>query len=106
MFFYLSFYYETLEPGSTLKFNWLDTFHLMSMLMVRILIISTKYGYYSPEHYKIVKEVRLCNVLAYFNLLTFVIKDVALDNLFKRVTLKIEDFGLNKADFFFNIEEE
>jgi hypothetical protein len=52
-------YLETLNIDCNFKFYLRDLVHFETTIGIRLLTAATKYGYYSPEHLNIIKNVRI-----------------------------------------------
>lgn len=75
-------------------------------MLIRIFVISTKYGYYSPEHEYITKNVRLSDPLKKFDLILSVALDKGNDNLHERLSLITENMSIDDDSFYFEIDED
>jgi hypothetical protein len=62
------FYLETLE-NPDLNFIWQDFVHVSFVIVIRIFVISTKYGFYSKEHMKVMANVVIDADVQLFDLL-------------------------------------
>lgn len=50
---------ESMDPENDVYFNFMDIVHFSTMVIVRVFVISTKYGFYSIEHSKIMTKLKI-----------------------------------------------
>jgi hypothetical protein len=59
LWFLYQMYLESIDESKNVNLNFFDWVHFFLMFAVRMMVVSTKYGFYSEEHFKIYKKVWL-----------------------------------------------
>jgi hypothetical protein len=106
LIFTVLLYFESLEQDSKVTFNPFDYLHLLTVALIRILIISTKYGYYSLEHMKMLRKIRLSDQMRRFDLTLTSVHDRNPEILYDRLKISLESLEISEEEFFFMIDED
>ena len=105
IYYYLT-YLESQDPELDVKFNPMDIVHFLTFVFIRIFVISTKYGFYSIEHKKLVKTIKIDSNLNTFDLIMTTATGRKIEHLEERLSLIADFLRINKDSFYFMIEEE
>lgn len=77
--------------------------HLLCILTSRAIVIAVKYGYYSREHYFILKTCRLNQAIAVFDLIQFAIHDTNINSIEARLNFEMELMNIDPRTFHFDV---
>lgn len=61
--FWIRLLYDSWEDPDNYKFNFFDHVYWITLIMVRAFVIATKYGIYSPEHFKMMENIKFNSYL-------------------------------------------
>jgi hypothetical protein len=106
VYFYTMMFLESMDPDSGVKMNMLDLVHFITVICVRVFVVATKYGYFSNEHIKIIRQTRISPYLLQFDLIAASVVDKTTDNLYDRLHLIMEFLQIKKSQFYLMINEE
>lgn len=105
--FWVKLYYEaSRDPYDEIKFNIMDHIYWITLVLVRAFVIATKYGIYSPEHFKIYENIRVNQYLTTFDLISVTHKDRSIFNLYDRLLLVSKWLKIDMKEFNFLFKEE
>ena len=93
-FLYLT-YLESLEPESEVVFSWMDWVQVLIQCLIRIFVISTKYGFFSIENRHITLNLNKSDFLNRFDLIMVASMDRRNEILYERLGLIIDYLRIN-----------
>ena len=82
-----------------------DTFHFISMLICRCIVISVKYGFMSYEHMYVYRNTKLSPRLLGFDLVFTVVNEKNIKNIAERMKFDQQLLNIDQNQFNFEIYE-
>ena len=84
----------------------MDWVHVLIQCLIRIFVISTKYGFYSIEHRHIMLNLNKSFNLISFDLIMVAAIDRKNQNLYERLGFIIDYLRINEEKFYFEVDED
>ena len=94
------------ETMQGFEFQWKELAHFWLTILIRIVTVSVKYGYYSLEHMKIIDSIVMEKDLKNFDLVVNANDDRDTRKLYERMEIILEHLQLSRHQFYFMIDED
>lgn len=106
LYYYYQMYLASQQEDSTVTFQLFDTFHFISMIVCRCIVISVKYGFMSYEHMYFYRNLKLSPRLLAFDLVFTVVNETSIKNIAERMKFDQQLLKIDQNQFNFEIFED
>lgn len=90
---------DQLEADGAIIFDIRDHYHIFILIAIRSINLGVKYGYYSAEHIKIFRSLKLPHDFQMDDMLSNILNTNNIDNVRRRMQISMNQLGIDNSSF-------